>query len=215
MSDMSLLRELVGAVAAPLPFGGVAVGIVTNNQDPDKLGRVKVKLPWLSDQDESAWARVATPMAGPQRGLYLLPEVNDEVLVAFAQGDLSHPYVLGALWNGQDKPPESNEDGKNQRRSLTSRSGHVIRLDDSDNAAQIEIIAAGAKSSIIINAQENTIEIKADADIKIEASKGKLTLQGQGIAITSQAEIKIEAKQNLDLQAGPQLNVKGQMVNIN
>src|SRR5687768_7153196 len=83
---------------------GVVIGIITNNKDPDKLGRVKVKFPWLSDTDESFWARTATPMAGNQRGMYFLPEVDDEVLVAFEHGDLRFPYIIGALWNGKDKP---------------------------------------------------------------------------------------------------------------
>ena len=108
-------------------ISGVVVGVVTNTQDPAGLGRVKVKFPWLSDSEESFWARVATPMAGKGRGFYFLPEVEDEVLMAFEHGDARFPYVLGALWNGQDKPPESNEDGKNNIRSIKSRSGHVIR----------------------------------------------------------------------------------------
>ena len=78
---------------------GVVVGVVTNNQDPDGLGRVKVKFPWLSDADESSWARIAAPMAGKERGLYFLPEVDDEVLVIFEHGDLRFPFVPGALWN--------------------------------------------------------------------------------------------------------------------
>ena len=109
---------------------GVVFGIVTNNKDPEGLGRVKVKLPWMADELESNWARVVTPMAGAQRGIYFLPEVDDEVLVAFEHGSAEHPYVLGALWNGKDKPPESNSDGKNNTRTIRSRSGHVIRLTD-------------------------------------------------------------------------------------
>ena len=84
---------------------GVVIGIVTNNQDPDKLGRVKVQFPWLSNEDESFWARIASPMAGDKRGIYFLPEVDDEVLVVFEHGDMRFPYVIGALWNGQDSPP--------------------------------------------------------------------------------------------------------------
>src|SRR5664280_3415392 len=106
---------------------GVVVGVVTNNQDPDGFGRVKVKFPWLSDVDESDWARVAAPMAGNKRGFYFLPEVDDEVLVAFEHGDVRFPYVLGALWNGKDAPPATNGDGKNNVRVIQSRSGHVIK----------------------------------------------------------------------------------------
>src|SRR6185436_4336090 len=105
---------------------GVVVGIVTNNQDPDGMGRVKVKFPWLSDADESFWARAAVPMAGKDRGFYFLPEVDDEVLVAFKHGAARSPYTPGALGNGKDAPPATNDDGKNNVRVIKSRSGHVI-----------------------------------------------------------------------------------------
>src|SRR5205085_2988322 len=126
-------------------ISGVVVGVVTNNQDdPDGLGRVKVKFPWLSNDEESFWARVAVPMAGKERGFYFLPEVEDEVLVAFEHGDPRFPYVLGSLWNGQDKPPEKN-DGKNNVRVIKSRSGHVIRLNDEDGKEKIESIDKSGK----------------------------------------------------------------------
>ena len=96
---------------------GVVIGLVTNNQDPDGQGRVKVKFPWLSDDQESNWARLAMPMAGKNRGLFLLPEVGDEVLVMFEQGDVNHPYVIGAVWNGADTPPL----GRQGRQRLWSR----------------------------------------------------------------------------------------------
>jgi len=196
-------------------FSGVAIAIVTNNKDPDGLGRVKVKLPWLGDQVESDWARVVTAMAGAGRGLYCLPEVDDEVLVAFEQGRPDSLYVLGGLWNGKDKPPETNADGKNNVRALKSRSGHVIRLTDTQGEEKIEIIDKTGKNSIVISAKDKTVTISADADITVKSTSGKLKLAGNGVEITSQAAVKIEASQNLDLKAGPQLNIKGGMVNIN
>jgi phage baseplate assembly protein V len=196
-------------------FTGVAMAIVTNNKDPDGLGRVKVKLPWLDDQVESDWTRVVTAMAGKERGLYCLPEVDDEVLVAFEHGRPDCLYVLGGLWNGKDKPPETNADGKNNVRALKSRSGHVIRLTDAQGDEKIEIIDKTGKNSIVISAKDNTVTISADADITVTSTKGKLKLAGKGVEITSQAEVKIEASQNLDLKAGPQLNIKGGTVNIN
>jgi phage baseplate assembly protein V len=196
-------------------FYGVASGIVTNNKDPDGMGRVKLKLPWMSDTAETDWARVATPMAGATRGLWLLPEVDDEVLVAFEHGNPETPYVVGSLWNGRDKPPETNGDGHNDVRVLRSRSGHVVKLDDRKGAETIAIVDKSTKNSIVISTKDNTITIKADADITITSGKGKLRLSGNGVEITSQAGVKIEASANMDLKAGPQLNVKGSMVNIN
>ena len=213
MTAFELLQSLVGPANPEGRFYGVAVGVVTNNQDPDGLGRVKVRFPWLSDEDESHWARVVTPMAGPQRGLYFLPEVDDEVLVAFQHGDIRFPYILGALWNGKDKPPESN-DGANNLRTIKSRSGHIIRLDDTADAEKIEIIDKN-KNSIIVNTAKNTITVTAEADITIQSTKGKLILQGHGIEMKSQAGVQVEASQGMELKAGSQLNIKGSVVNIN
>lgn len=215
MTELTLLHDLLAPPEQERCFYGVTVGLVTNNQDPDGMGRVKVKFPWLSDEDESAWARVVAPMAGKDRGVYFLPEVDDEVLVAFEHGDMRFPYILGALWNGQDQPPETNGDGQNNKRTLKSRSGHLIRLDDTDGNEKIEIIDKSEKNRIIIDTKDNKITISADGDIAIQSSAGKLQFSGKGIEITSQAEIKMDASQNFDLKAGAQLNVKGSVVNIN
>jgi uncharacterized protein involved in type VI secretion and phage assembly len=196
-------------------FYGVAVAIVTNNQDPDGMGRVKLRFPWLSESDESWWARIAAPMAGKDRGLYLLPEVDDEVLVAFEHGDLRFPYVVGALWNGKDTPPESNSDGKNNKRTIKSRSGHILRLDDTDGEGKIEILDSSGKNSIVITTKDNKITVQADSDITIESANGKLILKGNGVEITSQAAVKIEAGADLDLKASGKANVKGATVNLN
>jgi len=196
-------------------FYGVTIGVVTNNKDPDGLGRVKTSLPWMADQVETDWARVVTPMAGSGRGLYCLPEVNDEVLVAFEHGNPDTPYVLGGLWNGKDKPPESNSDGKNDRRAIRSRSGNVIRLSDTDGDAKIEIIDSSGKNTIVISAKDNSITITADGDVTVQSNNGKLKLSGRGVEITSTSTVKIEASQSADLKASGQLNIKGSVVNIN
>ncbi|MGI9303717.1 MAG: phage baseplate assembly protein V [Gammaproteobacteria bacterium] len=236
---MDIFGQLLGQSASDSRIYAPVVGIVTNNQDPDKLGRVKVKLPWLSEKDESDWARVVTPMAGAKRGMYFLPEVDDEVLVAFEHGDVRLPYVLGALWNGKDKPPEDNSDGKNNVRTIKSRSGHIVRLDDTKGEEKIEVIDKSTKNSITINTKDNSITISADADISIKSAKGKLTLQSKdGIAIKSDGDITVEsgkdklaftksriamvaptvevkAKTSMELDGGNTLNAKGGMVNIN
>ena len=215
MIDMSQLAAILSPADGNSRFLGVAVGIVTNNQDPDNLGRVKVKFPWLSDEDESHWARILTPMAGNDRGLYFLPEVDDEVLVAFEHGRAEFPYVLGALWNGKDKVPETNDDGKNNMRTIKSRSGHIIRLDDTDGSEKIEILDKSGKNSVVIDSAENSITVAADADITIESGSGKLILSGNGIEITSQAEVKVEAGSDMNLEASGQQTIKGATVNIN
>lgn len=195
---------------------GVVTGVVTNNQDPEKLGRVKLKFPWLSDEEESDWARVASPMAGKERGLFLLPEVEDEVLVAFERGDVRFPYVLGGLWSRNAAPKQTNEDGKNDFRELVSRSGHVIRLTDTDGSEMIEIIDSSAKNSIVISTADNSIAITADADITIESTNGKLILSGKnGVEVTSGAAIMAEAGSDAEIKASGQMTIKGATVNLN
>ena len=209
----SLLPELLFPKQSARALG-VAVGLVTNNQDPEGLGRVKVKYPWLGDDDESYWARLVVPMAGNNRGTWFLPEVDDEVLIAFDQGSLDYPYVLGALWNGKDKPPESNSDGKNNHRTIKSRSGHIIRMDDTDGSEKLEIIDKSGNNKIVIDSSQNSITIESGGDIKLTA-KGKVTLSGNGVEIQSQADGSFKASGNLDVNASGQLNLKGSMVNIN
>jgi uncharacterized protein involved in type VI secretion and phage assembly len=194
---------------------GVVVGVVTNNQDPDKLGRVKVKFPWLSNEDESYWARIAAPMAGKDRGAYFLPEVDDEVLVVFERGDLRFPYILGGLWNGQDTPPANNEDGKNNVRMIKSRSGHVIRLNDEEGKEKIEITDKQQKNYLTINVAENTITLTADKDITLSAPQGTIKLDAQKIEIKSSNDSKIEAGAGMDIKASATMNLKGATINLN
>lgn len=194
---------------------GVVIGLVTNNKDPDKLGRVKVKFPWLSDQDESQWARVASPMAGKERGIYCLPEVDDEVLVVFEHGDPRFPYIIGALWNGKDKPPENNEDGKNNIRLIKSRSGHIIRLNDEDGKEMIEIIDKSGNNKLTFDTAKNTITLTSDKDITLSASKGTIKLDAQNIEIKSSSNTKIEANAGVDIKANGVMNIKGQLINLN
>lgn len=201
--------------SAPALFTGVTIGIVTNNQDPDGMGRVKLKFPWLSEDDESAWARMAVPMAGKDRGVYFLPEVGDEVLVVFAHGDFNAPYVIGALWNGQDTPPADNGDGKNDIRVIKSRSGHIIRLSDADGAEKIEILDKSGKNTLVIDAAKNRITISSDQDIALSAPNGTITLDANTVEIKAKSGAKLESQAGADIKASATLNIKGATVNIN
>lgn len=194
---------------------GVVVGVVTNNQDPEKMGRVKVKFPWLSDVDESNWARIAMLMAGKDRGTFFLPEVGDEVLVAFDHGDVSFPYVLGALWNGKDTPPLDNSDGKNNVREIKSRSGHVLKLNDEDGSETIEIIDKSSNNKIVIDTAKNAITVTSDKDITLSAPKGTITLDGQSVEIKSSQATKVQAQGAMNVEASQTMTIKGATVNIN
>jgi uncharacterized protein involved in type VI secretion and phage assembly len=206
---LDALLDMSGKAADTRLFG-LVVGVVTNNQDPDDLGRVKVRFPWLSDAEESHWARIAAP-----GGTYFLPEVDNEVLVAFEHGDPRFPYVLGVLWNGKDAPPTTNSDGKNNLRLIKSRSGHVVKLNDEDGKETIEIIDKTGKNSIVIDTAKNTLTITTDKDITLAAAQGTIKLEAKNIELKSSDDTKIESDKGMDVKAGATLNVKGATVNIN
>lgn len=187
---------------------GVIVGIVTNNKDPDSLGRVKVKIPRISNEDESNWARVVSFMAGKERGAFYLPEVDDEVLVAFEYGDINMPYIIGSLWNGKDKPPINNDDGKNNLRIIKSRSGHIIRFDDTDGSEKIEIVDKTEKNKIVIDSKENKISIISEKDFEISAPNGKVTIGAKEIEVKSSESTKIEASSSMDLKSSKAMTIK-------
>jgi len=195
---------------------GVRIGLVAENKDPEGLGRVKVKFPGSSESDTGRWARLAVLMAGAERGVFFLPEINDEVLVAFEYGDLARPYVLGALWNGKDHPPETNADGKNNLRLIKSRSGHLVRLDDTDGQEKIEIIDKSGKNRLTFDTAKNTISIQAAKDVSIEAKQGTIKLSAQTIELASSAETKIQAQGGATLDGSPgNTIIKGTTVNLN
>src|SRR5207247_700755 len=148
---------------------GVVTAVVTGVDDPDELGRVKLKFPWLSDDYESDWARVVQFGAGDSRGGVFLPEVNDEVLVAFEHGEMRRPYVVGGLYNGVDHPTLGDSivagDGAVERRGFVSRKGHRLVFVDADSDAKIEV---DAKGDVIIHAT-GKLELSARSGITIDA----------------------------------------------
>jgi phage protein D/phage baseplate assembly protein gpV len=164
---------------------GPVIGVVTNVKDPNNQGRVKVKFPWLSEDEESAWARLISPMAGPDRGIEFVPEVDDEVVVIFERGDPNRPFVVGALWNGKDASPLGGDaiagDGKVQKRQIKTRIGHTILLDDSDSSKSI-VITDSAGNEVKMDAANNKIEVTSKGDLTVKAT-GTLKLEGQGVEV--------------------------------
>jgi uncharacterized protein involved in type VI secretion and phage assembly len=146
-------------------------------------------------------------MGGNGRGSYFLPEVNDEVLVAFEHGDVRSPYVVGALWNGKDAPPTTNSDGQNNIRVIHSRSGHLIRLDDTDGNEKIEVIDKTGGNKITIQSSDNSIDMECTGKMTLHAS--------QGIEITSDADITIQAQTTMDIESTAPMTIKGATVSIN
>ena len=149
-------------------WGGVVPAIVTNINDEENLGRVKVKFPWLDDKLESTWARVIGAGAGSERGIMFNPEVNDEVLIAFEHGNFNYPYVIGGLWNSKDKLPENPvANGKVEKRIIKSRAGHIISMDDTSGSEKIEIIDAKQGTAILFDAANNNLKIDTKGDVTI------------------------------------------------
>ena len=192
-------EEEAGRVYEPV------IGIVTDNKDPDKLARVKVKIPSLSMEDTTWWAPLISIGAGKNRGWYFIPEVDDEVLVMSEHGDIGRPLIVGALWNGKDKPPDSNSSGSNPKRVYKSRSGNLIEFDD--EGGKVTISDGGGKGVIIIDkANKITIEAKS-GDVCLQAPTGELTMVCKDADFSGSASFEITGK-GLKLGSDAAANVK-------
>lgn len=161
--------------------GGVYIGVVTSNHDPDNRGRVKLVFPWMADTVESHWAPVASLYAGKDRGWYFMPEVGDEVLVVFEHGDINHPYVIASLWNGQDPLPEpGHPDGENNHKILETRAGHRMVFHDTAGAERIELIDSSNDNRLTIDVAGDEISVvAATGDIHIKAPAGSINFKSK------------------------------------
>ena len=192
---------------------GVAIAMVTQNQDDESQCRVKVRYPWHDQPYESYWARLAMPMAGKERGWVLIPEVGDEVLVAFERGDMRFPYVLGALWNGKAKPPFANDDGKNDKRALVSRKEHKLLFDDGTRGVVELAHEKGRK--IIFDDDGFAVQDEKGNMVKVDSNSGAMTIEAKGQLNIKAVSITIEATGTLELKANATLTIRGSLVNIN
>jgi phage protein D/phage baseplate assembly protein gpV len=209
-------RSLHGLVANGLPGSsgersrvpGVVTAIVTNNDDPNKQGRVKLKYPWLSDDAESFWARVAMPGAGPDTGVVWIPQVDDEVLVAFEHGDLGYPIVIGGLWNGKDAAPLGDglfDAGRVKRSGFISRKGHKVVFFDGDDESGIALLSQDGKFKVSLNETKGQLHIKAD---------GKLVIEAKSLEIKVETDAKLNAA-GVNLESSGQVKIKGATVALN
>jgi uncharacterized protein involved in type VI secretion and phage assembly len=192
---------------------GVAVAQVRQNKDNSGLARVKVSYPWHSQPTESYWARLAMPMWGKDRGMYFVPEVGDEVLVAFDRGDLRFPYVIGSLWNGVDKAPQNNGDGKNDIRQIHSRDHHKLTFNDgADGFVQLEF-KDGQK--LTLNRDGIRLEDTKGNSVAIDSNSGAITIEANSKLTIKAPQISIEATGTMNVKAGANLGLRGTVVNIN
>jgi phage protein D/phage baseplate assembly protein gpV len=222
-------RSLLGLTGGGTPssrIAGVVPAIVEDLQDPDDSGRVRLRFPWMDEKFKSAWARVAHVGAGKNRGFLILPEVGDEVLVAFEQGDVRRPYVIAGLYNGVDTvtpPPSSLLDGSSHavnKRMFRSREGHLLVFDDTGKTSGIALTTADGKIEIKLDETAKKIEIKssgdivvkADGSISFEATKS-FTLKAQEVLIEGQTKATVKAQQ-VSVEADVGAKVKGATVSV-
>jgi uncharacterized protein involved in type VI secretion and phage assembly len=192
------------------PNNGIVVGIVSDLNDEENIGRVRVRYPHLNNE-ESDWARLSTPMAGAGRGAFFRPEKDDEVLVGFEQGDPRRPYILGSLWSRVDTPPpDDGNKTQNNWRFIQSRSGHILKLDDTSGAEKIEFIDKDSQRRIVIDSANRKIQILCEAgsgDIEIKAPLGDVKIEA--------ATITVKATMSLKLESDGVVTISGATVNIN
>jgi uncharacterized protein involved in type VI secretion and phage assembly len=170
---------------------GVYPALVSDVNDPDGQGRVKVTLPWSPDTGGGryeAWARMATLMGGNNRGSWFIPDIGDEVLVMFESGDARRPYVLGGLWNGTDSPPESMDGaGKNYKKVIRSRNGVKVTLDDTDGQEKLILETPGGQKMTMKDGP-GSVEI-------VDSNGNSVKLETSGITVNASAKVTINASQ--------------------
>ncbi|MGH3769515.1 MAG: VgrG-related protein [Pseudonocardiaceae bacterium] len=229
--DRTLLG-LTGSGAGSATGGsGVVIGLVSDNKDPDKLGRVRLTFPWLDDRFVSDWARTVQVGAGHNRGAVIVPEVNDEVLVAFEQGSFQRPYVLGGLHNGVDTMPTGEVElvnansGAVDRRAFVSRTGHALEMLESASGAQGVTIKTGdgklflqldqRQTKITVNS-DGSIIIKARNGVAVDAGTGSLQLTGQSVTIAAKTGVTVDGGGGeVKVGSNTKVSVEGPMVSVN
>jgi uncharacterized protein involved in type VI secretion and phage assembly len=168
-------------------LNGVFPAVVIDNVDPKNLGRVQVQLPQMEESGQrgsKVWARMATLMAGKNRGTWFIPDVNDEVLVAFEAGDVRRPYVIGSMWNGTSSPPETM-DTNNNKKLLRSRNGVTITLDDESGQERFIVETPGGQK-ITLKDGPGSIEM-------MDSNGNSVTLEAAGIMVNASAKVTINA----------------------
>ena len=209
---------------------GPIYGIVTDNADPDGLGRIKVKLSVLGEDIETNWIPVMSLYGSAECGAFFLPEIDDQVVVAFLNDNPEQGIVLGSVWSEAAVPPETgentgsdlNQDDENNLKFIKSRSGHQIILDDKDGEEKIQILAADGATRFEFLAEDEIINIETDKDLIISAG-GKLSIEAEEGEFTFDKGLKIEAdkiseeskSKDIESIASQSMQVEGSSVKLN
>lgn len=204
--DPTELVDLLRGTGETPPWNphSLVIGVVTNVEDPERPARVKVNFPTFHDTYESAWARLVLPGAGPGRGLQIYPEVDDEVLVGFENGDPQRPVVLGGMWSRKWQPPLATKDvvknGMIGSRSWKSRAGHSITINDAEADTPDSIVIALKDGKTVLTVAADRVTLTSPSDISINSDRG-LALKAKGDLSIEGANITVKATSNLDLKA--------------
>lgn len=209
---------------------GVTVGVVTELGEEEKdFGKVKVKIINISKEDfVTDFIRIMTPVSGKNTGVFFMPQVGDEVVLSFCDGDISKPYVLGCLWNDKSKQPTEVTKETKDFIMIKSRSGHQITIGDKEGEEKINVTSKEGltisiqdkektitfkdkedKNSIILDSTNGTITIKADKGILLQSKKAKITLDGEA------NQVNVEGSDGVTIDGKKSTNIKGQKVVIN
>ncbi len=214
-------EDLIGGGRGEPAIGvgaGLVPAIVSDINDPKKTGRVKLTFPWLDDSYVSDWSRVAHAGGGSKRGLFILPEVNDEVLVGFWAGDFSRPFVLGGLYNGEDKPPikfsKAAVGGKVEQRAWVTRAGHKIVLIDKSGKESITVATADGKHEMVFDQAESKISVTSTGDVLIK-SDGKTSIEAKGpVNVDAKGAVSVDSKADVSIKAVGVASIEGAQVKI-
>ncbi|HEX5111188.1 MAG TPA: phage baseplate assembly protein V [Vicinamibacterales bacterium] len=180
---------------------GVYHARVTDLRDPEARGRINVA--WTSEAGAAqAWAPLATLMAGNDRGTWFMPEVDDEVLIAFEAGDPRRPCVIGALWKSKDAPP-TRPDAKNTVKMLRTRNGLTITLSDADGQERLSLATPGGQT-LTLSDGPGGVEL-------VDSNGNAIRLQPSGITITAAGRVNVQAAQ-VSVSAGT-IDLNAAMVN--
>ncbi len=200
-----------GKVAARPPITDLQSALVVDNEDPDKLGRVKVRFPWDDSQDQTLWLRVMTPHAGNERGWYCIPEVDDEVLVGFEYGNPDLPIVLGSLFNGKDVPHGDAVKSGNEAKMFMTKGGNMISFGDGSGSEEIKISQGDGDNAIIIGMSGPSITIESSGDISIKGKTIALESTTGDITVKSAGAVKQESTADMEIKGGMNLKAEGSM----
>jgi uncharacterized protein involved in type VI secretion and phage assembly len=222
-SEMDLISGDGGIRA---PYCPVQNAVVTDNNDPDKLGRIKVRFDWQSDGQSTPWIRMVNPHSGDSRGFYFVPEIGDEVVVGFEHNHPQKPYVIGTMFGGNHSPQENWVTNSNDIKKIRTKSGHTLEFNDTSGSETLAIYNGSGSSAdsnsnkITLSLSPNKITIESQGDIELKATnikleaQGNLDIHGTGVSLKADGQLKAEGA-TAEIDGTGQVKIQGGIVQIN